>query len=374
MEGSPKTTKVVRQGAATTVFVMLDNGPRQWVLALLFTLAGLGLVAFGVVRTRLVLEQSGELSFPAVATVIFGFALLGKAYLSFPRRGAWTHQFVFDGEAVHCIDPHGVGTGMRERVDDLRVEPVGDRCSIAGAHGLTGQLLSCADAHAVIAELRAAASLTEEFDLPRTRLISTSATPGTDVSVLPRPGQTGVSASRSAYVPITVLLVALPTLVLAFATALGTWSDWTATSSLLLGLIVVGYALVIPFAIHLRRQQASHSATLLPQGVSFSDDALLIREDDRVVEIPFRALHAVDVQQIADDAPSRLAREHGIPASGLVIIHGTNEAIINQRRGTRTSVLRDLTPTDALHLRELILFERDRWRSQRDLTAEKGIE
>ncbi|MBU4557366.1 MAG: hypothetical protein KJ747_10895 [Actinobacteria bacterium] len=358
-------TRVVHEGTVTRVFVLASASIQS---AIVRVVAGLLLLAAGVYLGWSSYSTTAALSFGAFLVGLFGLALLAMAYRERPLDGAWTHQFVYDGEAVHCVDPTGSGSGRREQVDALRLVEHSGHGTIVGSRGPLGPPCSLGDARDVLRAIRQSAGSTSPTDFERSRLISSSSEEST--SVLPRPGIAGVNPSARAFWPLTLLLLGLPTLVLILAIASARGTDWDSISLMVLALALAGYALTIPFVWYLHRQRLCRSAALLPNGLSFTSDAVRIIEGHatdasyNIIEVPFAALHSVDLLDPDDDAVSRLTAERGVPASGLVLVHGSNRDIIEARPGTRTRALQGVGRTDALQIREVILLHRDRWLAQ----------
>lgn len=360
--------RVTREGTVTRVFVSPSQHAGRLVIVLSLAVIGLIFFALGVYRLVVAFAQSGMLDADGFLAVFIGFMMLVVSYSQFPREGAWTHLFIFDGEAAYCLDPSGKGSGLREPVDSLRLEPHSRHHVIAGSQGPLGQPLSLSNGEAVLEALHQAAAASPGAWHMQSRLIGTEPDGRlhTGASVLPRQGVAGIELERRMFWPVAVVLLTLPMLVLGPAIALFVMSP-NAVSLLLLGASLAGYGMAAYFVWYTYRQRVRKSAPLLPGTVTFTAHSVRITEGattlapPSIVEVPFADLHTVDLLDPSDDAVSRQVGETGVSASGIVLVHGRRRDIIEGRPGTRTVALRGLGRTDALQIRESILTHRDDW-------------
>lgn len=367
MHPSASGVRVVRDGAVTRVFVYVARTPRRLLATATCVILGvlLMLVGGGIVTT--VFRTSGILSFDGLGLIIAGIALEFAAYGIAPIPGRWCCQLIYDGEAVYSL---GGGTGLREPLDSLRVVGRGEYRTIYGAHGRLSPSLLQKDAEAAVSELRASArtSRSPEHHLSRIVAPSRRAADGGSTSVLPRPGVRGVDAGRRVFWPLVALMFALPSLLVISSLSRGASTGWDEIALMLLGIATLGYTMTAAYLIYGLRQRARLSAPMLPQTVTYSDESVRVtdsapgRWSHTVIEVPFSELHNVDLLDPNDDAVSRIGRENGIPASGLVLVHGSRQALREGRSETRTVVLRGIPRTDALQIREAMLYKRDEWR------------
>lgn len=367
--------RVERDGGLTRIFVYPARTPRRIVVAVLLAIFGVGFAGYGIYYAANAYGDTGLLEFDALALAIAGVTMACVAYMFWPKTGRWSHQFIYDGESVYCIDSRGTGTGLREDIGSLKVRGDGDHAVLMGSHGVLGHRLARHAAELVLAVLEAAGPDALVPENLQSRTLTQLGSGETAVtSVLPRPGIDGVSQARRAFWPIALLLLGLPTALIALSLMSFSWDGPGATFYSLLGLGLFGYALVIPFIGYLRRQRVRRSAPMVPHSITYTDELVSIadgsvsRADRRVSEFPFESLRNVELLDPDDDDVSRLEGVNGVPASGLVIVHASRDAVV---RGAlmRTVVLRGVHHTDALHIRDDILEARDEWRVRHPLSS-----
>lgn len=372
--GRTGDVRVERDGVTTRIFVYPARTPRRFVVAALLALAGVGLSVYGIYQAARAYGDTGLLEFNALGLAIAGTAMACTAYMFWPKADTWSHQFVYDGEMAYCIDARGTGTGLREDTESLHVRGDGDRAVLVGSHGILGDRLGRDVAELVLALLEEAASDASAPESVHSRILTDRGSGETAVtSVLPRPGIDGVAQARRAFWPIAFLLLGLPAVLLALSFVSFSWDGPGTTFYSLFGLSLFGFALAVPLIAHLRRQRVRRSAPMVPHSVTYTDELVSIadgsvaRADRRVLEFPFEMLRTVELLDPDDDAVSRLEGVNGVPASGLVIVHATRDAVA---RGAlvRTVVLCGAHRTDALRIRDDILGARDAWRQRHPLS------
>lgn len=371
---------VVREGAVTRVFVFAGRSPRRILTTVASALLGTALLLGGAYIFMKTYLASGMLDFPAFGLMLAGGTLDVIALGIAPKHGRWTCQLIYDGEAVYSL---GGGSGLREPLHCLRLVGLGrDTCVIYGEHGMVSCPMLRVDAEAVLRVLESAARESLTPDHHRSRIVTHGDKAEAEIvttSALPRPGVLGVDTARHVFWPLIGLLLALPTMIGATGVFYGASLQWDSIAFVLVGAGLLGYAMAGGYLAHGTRQRHRRSAPLLPHGVTYTPDSLRVadgaagRWSHEVVEVPFSELHNVELLDPDDDAVSRMHGVHGIPASGIVLIRGSNRDIAEGHPGTRTVVLRGVSRTDALQIRETILLARDRWRNTNPLPPDAVV-
>ncbi len=354
---STNNIRVLNEGAITRVFVVPGFSRERLVRFVSVVLVGAVAVGYGTYELVRGYRVTLELNFDYFMVALLGFALLGWAVFLRPIKNGWTHQFVFDGEAVHCIDPGGQSMGTRERVSDLKLDveaPSG--FVILGVGGRLGQRLSLEDGLSVLVELQRAQDTVAPGHQVQSRIVGLQPGPlarSPEASMLPRSGIIGVNPSGRVFWPLVLLLLATPTGFL-IAGLVGYADNDPSTSLRVLGT-------------SLNRRRVAYSGSTLPERVRFTPTSVRVEQKAshagvrQIIEVPFTQLHAVEVLDPSHDEVSHIAGVEGVAGSGLILIHGASSDIIEGRSGTRTVVLRGIGRTDALELRNVILSHRDRW-------------